>query len=244
MVNRKRARMSDSILDVFREDSWRLGDCQVIPYDRRRVDIFGTGYLLHLYNECLLSRPTDPYGVLSDVFCGMTDLSADAICSYLANKPISLLCVHTSATEFTPAGFCWPTEVIRAQSTNSAFCAFAFFRDWWGTPECTVLGMLGIAYLFESLVLTAIHGQRYATNEPAARWMRQFGAKDIGVVPYLLRSHDGGLEACTVSTLLRADFEAYTRKQLITLAGAAVTNGQVGEQPQRREPASPAIPSV
>lgn len=217
---------SESILDIFRLDDWRIGDCQVKLYDRRDVRTYGTNYLHHLYSECLRSRPTDPYGILPDLMCGFSDISADAVCSYLANKPIALLCVHTSATEFTPAGFCWPTEIIRAQSANSAFCAFTFFRPWWGTPECTVLGMLGIAYLFHTNSLTAIHGQRYATNEPAARWMRQFGARDIGIVPYLLRSHTGTLGACTVSTLLRTDFEAYTRKQLITLAGAAVSDGQ------------------
>jgi hypothetical protein len=46
-----------------------------------------------------------------------------------------------------------------------------------------------------------------------------YGAKDCGTVPYLLRTHKGGLEPCTVSALLRADFERYVGEQIRTLVG-------------------------
>jgi hypothetical protein len=223
--------MSDSILNVFSEDAYRLGDCQIIPYDRKRVDIFGTNYLHYLYAQCLLSRPTSPWGILPETFCGMSDLTSDGICSYLANKPVALLCVHTSPTEFTPAGFCWPTEIIRSPAANSAFCAFAIFRPYWGTPESTVLGMLGIAYLYVTHVLTAIHGQRYSSNVLAGRWMSNYGARDIGTIPLLLRTHKGTLESCVISTLLRGDFEQYVKRQLLTLAGETLTNGQGQHRP-------------
>jgi hypothetical protein len=232
--------MSDSILEAFKTDNYRMGDCQIIEYDRKRVDVFGTNYLHYLYSQCLLSRPASPWGILPETFCGMADLSADAIMFYLANRKISLLCVHDSPTQFTAAGFAWMTELIKSPAKSSAFCAFAFFRDFWGTPEQTVLGMLGLSYLFVSNQLTAIHGQRYATNSLAARFMQQFGAKDCGTVPYMLRTHKGELEACTVSTLLRSDFESYVRRQLITLAGASVDGKRVIEQSQRRESPSPA----
>jgi hypothetical protein len=213
---------SGSILDVFAQDQYRLGDCQVLPYDRKRVDVFGTNYLHWLYGECLRSRPTSPWGILPETFCGMADISSDGICSYLASKPIALLCVHTSPTVFTPAGFCWPTEQIRSPAINSAFCAFAIFRPWWGTPESTVLGMLGISYLYVTHALTAIHGQRYASNALAARWMTRYGARDIGTIPHLLRTHKGTLESCTISTLLRSDFEQYVKRELLILAGGGV----------------------
>jgi hypothetical protein len=211
-----------SILDVFRADSYRLGDVQVIPYDRKRVDVFGTNYLHYLYGQCLSSQPKSPYGILPNLFCGCADLSADAICSYLSNKKVLLMCIHTSPTEFTPAGFAWITELIQSPSDNSAFAAFCFFRDWWGTPESVVLGMLTISYLFVEYRLTAVLGQRYAHNEPAARYMRVYGAKDCGTVPYLLRTHKGGLEPCTVSALLRTDFESYCRSELLKLAGDGI----------------------
>lgn len=230
--------VSTSIISAFAEDHYRLGDCQIIPYDRKRIDVFGTNYLHHLYAQCLLSRPSSPYGILPDIFCGMTDLSADALCSYLANKPVILLCVHTSPTEFTPAGFAWPVELIRASSANSAFCAFTFFRPWWGTPEMTVLGMLGLAYLFAHYSLRTIMGQRYDTNVLAARFMAQYGAVDVGTIPDLLRSHHGTLEPCTVSALTRTDFELYCRKSLLTLAGVGVG---VGEGIQRGQGTNGAI---
>lgn len=230
--------MSDSILDVFATDNYRLGDVQVIPYDRKRVDVFGTNHLHWLYGKCLESRPSSPWGVLPEAFCGLTDLSADAICSYLANKQVVLLCVHTSPTEFTPAGFCWVTEIIKSPSASSAFAAFTFFRNWWRTPESIVLGMLGIAYLFRHYSLTAVLGQRYAGNAVAARFMRQYGARDCGTVPYLLRTHDGRLESCTVSVLRRTDFEQYCIRQLLTLAGEGIQNGQRADS--RNLPASAA----
>jgi hypothetical protein len=223
--------MSDSILEAFRLDNYRLGDVSVIPYDRKRHDVFGDHYLFHLYQECLNSRPNVKGGILADVFCGFADLSADAVCSYLANKPLILLCVHTSPTEFTPAGFAWPVELIKSPTANSAFCAFAFFRQYWGTPESIVLGMLGLSYFFTTLNLRTILGQRRESNILAGRYMRQFGAVDLGTIPDLLRTHDGGLENCIVSALARVDFEQYCTRQLLTLAGEGV---QHGERPEHR----------
>lgn len=226
--------MSESILDVFREDGFRLGDVAVIEYDRKRVDIYGTNYTHYLYKRSLESRPTDPYGTLPMTYCGFTDLSYDAICAYHANKsltcPIILLCVYESPTVFTPLGYCFITEHIKTPNCNSAFAAFSFFREAWGTPEQTVLGMLGLAYLFTHYDLTAIHGQRYADNRLAARFMSQYGAKDCGTVPHLLRTRKGGLEPCTVSSLLRTDFELYCAREILTLASEGIRHGQENQE--------------
>jgi len=219
--------VSDSpIIDALKLDNYRLGDLQVIPYDRTRVPVFGTNYIHYLYSQCLLSRPSSPYGVLPETFCGMADLSADAICSYLANRQVILLCKHTSLTEFTPAGFAWPTEIILSPSANSAFAAFCYFKPWWGTSESVILGMLGLAYLFSQHSLRTILGQRYTSNILAGKWMQQYGARDVGNIPDLLRTHDGGLVECTVSALTRADFELCCRRKLLALAGDSITNGQ------------------
>lgn len=232
---------STSILDVFREDQFRLGDCQVIPYDRRKIDVFGTGYLSHLYAEMLKSNPRSPYGILPNVFCGVVDLSMDAICAYLHTKPIALLCIWDSSSQFTPVGFCWPTQIVSTPVANSAFCGFTMFKQIWGTPECTVLGMLGIAYLFVTHKLRTINGQRYSSNRLAARWMKMYGERVCGTIPDLLRTHKGTLESCEISSLSRADFEQFVRRQLLTLAGETITNGQ-GEsdiQPERGQSPGP-----
>lgn len=218
--------MSDSILEVFKTDNWRMGDVSVVEYDRKRGDVFGDHYLFYLYQQCLKSRPNVKGGILPDLFCGFADISADAVCAYLANKPVILLCVHTSPTEFTPAGFAWPTELIKSPLANSAFCAFTLFKPYWGTPESTVLGMLGIAYLFTKYSLRTIMGQRLESNVLAGRWMRTFGASDVGTIPDLLRTPDGGLAGCTVSALARTDFEVYCAKQILTLAGEGIKRGQ------------------
>lgn len=229
--------MSESMLDVFREDGFRLGDVAVIEYDRRRVDIYGTNYIHYLYKRSLESRPTDPYGTLPFTYCGLTDLSFDAICAYHANKsltcPIILLCVYESPSMFTPLGYCFVTEHIKTPNCNSAFAAFSFFREAWGTPEQTVLGMLGLAYLFTHYSLTCVLGQRYSTNGLAARYMRQYGAVDCGTIPHLLRTHTGGLESCTVSALTRVDFEKYVTEQIRTLFVEGIQGGQRQHGPNR-----------
>jgi len=232
--------MGDSILEVFRADEWRLGNCQVIPYDRRKVDVFGRGYLQYLYKQCLDSRPSDPFGVLRESFCGMTDLSADTICAYLHSRPVLLLlCIHTSPTEFTPVGFAYPTMLCGApmnvaDGERSMFAGFVYFRSAWGTPELEVLGMLGLAYLFSQFRLLAVHGQRYAGHRLAARYMAKFGARDVGTIPHYMMQ-DGKLVSCTVSTLLRTDFEQYCRKSLLSLAGEGILNERqrqhTGDQP-------------
>jgi hypothetical protein len=223
--------MSDSILDTFKLDDWRLGNCQVIVYDQRKTEIFGRTYLQYLYKQCLDSRPSAPFGILPESFCGMSSLHSDSICAYLHSRPVLLLlCIHTSPTEFTPVGFAYPTMMCGAPMSvpdgeRSAFCGFVFFRSAWGTPELEVLGMLGLAYLFSQFRLLAVHGQRFVENTLAARYMARYGAKDMGVIPhYMLRS--GKLVSCAVSTLLRSDFEVYCSKQLLTLASEGVRRGE------------------
>jgi hypothetical protein len=208
-----------SILEVFRQDNWRLGDVSVIPYDRTKTSVFGDHYLYHLYQQCLLSKPKTPGGVLSQLFCGVVDLSCDAICAYLSTKKIILLCVHTSPTEFTPAGFAWITQHITSPKANAAFGAMVIFRPYYGTPESTVLGMLGLAYFFTEFKLRTILGQRLVTNVLAKKWLERYGARDIGVIPDLLLTPDGGLADCAVSALRRVDFEKYVTEQIRTLVG-------------------------
>lgn len=224
--------MADSILSVFRDDNYIFGNCQVRVYDRRRVDIFGTQYLHYLYSECINSYPNSPLGTLPDTFCGMTDLSADAICAYLHTRnPLLLLCVNNGELTFDVAGFAFPTLVFGPPANEPGercmLGGYTFFRRWWGTPESVVLGMLGLSYFFNSHpLLTAIHSQRYATNGLTARYMRQFGSEDKGTIPrFLLNSNGsngtgtgaGKLADCVISTLLREDFERYVETVLTTM---------------------------
>jgi hypothetical protein len=238
--------VSDSILEVFRADSWTLGNCSVQVYDRRKKDVYGDHYLRHLYDECLRSRPSSPFGILPESLCGFSDLTADSVCSYLAGRPaLLLLCIHTSTAEFTPVGFAYPTMICGAplsvkDGERSMFAGFIFFKSAWGTPELEVLGMLGLAYLFSQFRLLAVHGQRTISNRLAARYMARFGARDMGTIPYYMLQ-DGKLVSCTVSTLLRTDFESYTRKQLLSLAGEGILNERqrqhTGDQPSNADSA-------
>ena len=232
--------VSDSILSVFKSDDYTLGACSVRVYDRSRRDIYGDNFLYKLWCDTLnSSHPPGTSDVLKRVFCGMDDVSSDAICAYLHSRiPLLLLCVnYPSPKPFDVIGYVFPSVYLGTPKTERALLAgYCFFKPWWGTPESTVLGMLSIGYLFHELNLQALHGQRYATNVLTARYMNQFGSRDVGRIPKFIVS-EGKLQDCIVSTLLREDFEAYCERQLLSLAGEAITNGQTVD---RRGPGSPA----
>jgi hypothetical protein len=258
-----------------------LGNCRVIPYNRANQELFGDRLLNQLYDLCLQSRPSHPYGILPDAQCGMLDLSRDAITSYWYSRRITLVvygggggdgesgATSTSTSTSTStvpapaprnpaalladgseiAGFTYITTMVgvpydfsnfggpQPGGPRAALAAYAFFRPWWGSTEQHVLAMLGLAYLFHTFKLTAIHGQRNIRNALTARFMSKFGFRDTGVIPRFLMDWvppadipvRGKLVSCVVNSLLREDFEAYVTNQFrgLTLAGAGSGSGAV-----------------
>ena len=233
--------------------SYTLGNCRVLVYNRFQPDTFGDDLLSRLYDLCLLSRPTHPFGTLPETQCGMSDLTRDAMISYWASKSILLLTVipATALPATAPskrmidmlpdnsriAGFAYLPAILGAPANppgqpqpigpRSATGAYAFFRDWWGTPEIEVLAMLGLAHFFHSYHLAAIHGQRYTRNALTARFMSRFGFTDTGTLPFFLVDFPPGAEripanmqlvSCTLSTLLHEDFIAYVERELESIA--------------------------
>jgi len=219
----------DSILDVFKQDGWRFGYCSVIVYDRHREDIFGRHFLRDLYDGSAAA------GILGDLFCGMTDLSADAICGYLSTRnPLLILAVdrdYADGRAWETAGFAFPTVMVGGrlvpsvatgepprQTEKSILIGYGFLREWWGKPEITVLAMLMSAYFFVTQNLVALHGQSYPWNRLTSKFIRKFGAYESGRIPKFLDTRDGVLVDSVVSTLMREDFESYVRKTLLQIA--------------------------
>jgi hypothetical protein len=202
--------------------AYRWGDCQAILYDPVREDIFPPPYLTHLYNLCRQSGRAK-LGILEPLFCGMRDLSHNAITAYLHTLKLVVLgewrevykdyedggIFSPMVTVFHPLGFCFlSTEVARGATTASAFGAYAFFQEAWRTDQQMVLTMCGLAYLFQENGLSSLHGIRYADNKLTARWMQKFGFRDVGTLNHqLFQPSLGELVAGTVSTLAREDFE-------------------------------------
>jgi hypothetical protein len=192
--------------------AYRWGDCQAIQYDPVREDVFQPPYLLHLYNLCRSSGRAK-LGIIEPLFCGLKDLSQEGICAYLHTLKLTILgewrqdFLHDPY--FHPLGFCFLSTPPSLGATScSAFGAYAFFQEAWRTDQQYVLTLLGISYLFQENSLTYLHGIRYADNKLTARWMQKFGFRDIGTLPQqIYRQSTGELEAGTLSTLARADFE-------------------------------------
>ena len=196
--------------------AYRWGDCQAILYDPVRESVFPPPYLLTLYNLCRASGRAK-LGILEPLFCGMRDLSQEAICAYLHAQKLVILGEWRQEERedgskiafFAPLGFCFLTVLTRGKTTSSGFGAYAFFQEAWRSPQQWVLTGLGISYLLQEFGLVTLNGIRYADNKLTARWMQKFGFQDVGTLPnYMIRPSTGELTDATVSTLARAEFES------------------------------------
>lgn len=235
-------------------EDFTIGPCGVVPYVRTNLALFGNDILSRLYDLCVLSRPSHPYGILPDAMCGCVDLSRDAILAYWYTRRISLVVLTRSlypemfpesspcwdnralladGSEIigftyltniigTPANFLNQTKEAQMKGPRAAVAAYVFFRPWWGTAEQDVDMMLGLAYLFHTYNLKAIHGQRYTRNALTANYTGKFGFRDMGTIPYFLLDRRDGkdygeaqLVPCTVTTLTRDDFNTYIQNQFI-----------------------------
>lgn len=205
-----------SLLPVFKEDGYRIGNLQVFLYDRRRVDVFPPPYLTKLYNLCKTSGRRSSKGILPTFFCGMEDLSHDAITSYLSDLPIILFVEWLDQNTFKEAGFAFPVLFRGKSPERICFAAYGFFREYWGKPETATLMLLGLSFLFQEFGLKAIHGIRYQENLLTAKFMSGFGFRETGRVPrYMMQ--DGKLVPGVVTSLLREEFEAVAALHLVQL---------------------------
>jgi hypothetical protein len=211
---RTESRAAPGILQAFQQDQYRLGNLQAIGYLRTRSDVFPPGFLGTLYHRMqtgLSGKRGDSW--LRMLFCGMADVSFDAIVPYLASRPLCILGEWRGAV-FAPAGLIFPTVQLGLGDQKAAFAGYGFFREWWGTEEQKTLALLGIAFFFVELGLVALHGMRYAENSLTRNFLAGFGFKETGRIPrYMLRN--GKLVDGVASSLLREDFEAYVERQVV-----------------------------
>lgn len=204
-----------SLLLALKEVGYRIGDIQVLQYDAARVDIFQPGYVSKLY---FLGQSSGKRW-LPNLFCGMANINHDAITCYLLQRPLLVLVNWKTDTTFEEIGFIFPVFFQPLLSIRAAerqcFGAYGFFRQYWGKPEAEVVGMLGLAYMFQEWGLKAIHGVSYDTNSLTRRFLKGYGFKQTGHIPYY-QVRDGVLVNGVVTTLLRTDFEQYVESQLST----------------------------
>jgi RimJ/RimL family protein N-acetyltransferase len=233
----------DDPIQFFADRDFAWGNVQAIKYDPTNP-AFPAPYLYHLYERTRLSGRSK-LGSLPMLFCGMTNLALDPICSYLSQRPICVVGEwrrHTFLTApdpdsvdtpyFHELGYCFPAvNVIQTASTfdnpqNSVFAGYTLFGDVWGTPQQTICMYLGLAWLFHTFHLVAIHGTRYTDNHLTARFTHKFGFKDVGTIQhYMLKETGQPLVGAVVSTLTRSDFVDLTRR-LLSNVGGETTDGR------------------
>lgn len=205
---------------------FRWGQLQAIRFDASKTDLFPEKYLIHLYDLTRASGRSR-LGSLPMLFCGMTDLSCEAIVAYLRTLPLIVLGewrpyeepagdgsrVLSTSFEFHPLGYCFLATLTSSRLStdtdphNFAFGAYTFFQEAWGSSRQLVLTYLGIAALFSMFRLRVLGGSRYTSNQLTARWMRRFGFRDLAELPsFLLDSATGDTVPATFSILERVTF--------------------------------------
>ncbi len=202
-------------LKAFKEDKYRVGNCQAIEYKRNDHTIFKPGFLGELYFMLQRNRYNKRAGngILEALFCGMKDLSYDAIVAYLATRAIVCLGVWVDETTFKLAGFAFPSTLIGENDERAIFGAYGFLPEFWGTDEQEILTALGLCFLFSELNLLSIHGIRYHENAQTAKFMERFGFRDVGTIPHYMLKR-GKLVSAVVSTLSRERFEEVLAEML------------------------------
>jgi hypothetical protein len=219
----------DSVLLALKQDGFRIGDCEVMLYDRSRTDVFPPGYLTKLWQLCKDSGRRSPLGILPSLFCGMTDLSHDAITTYLATRPVIIAGIWIGPEEFKEAGIGFPSTLPvignKTGPERALFAGYGLFKEVWGRPEAEILGMLGLAYFFVQFDVTAIHGLRYPSNGLTARFTRTFGFRENGLIPRYMMQGDK-LVGAVSSTLFIEDFEQYVEQKLVRLYKDGELNGR------------------
>lgn len=214
LEDRTASREPVNVLQAFRQDEYRIGNFQAIGYLRTRTDVFPEGYLGELYKQMktgLSGKRGDSW--LRTLFCGMQDVSYDAIVSYLAGRQLVIMGEWVDG-KFEAAGFIFPTVSLGGGDQKAAFAGYGFFRKWWGTDDSEILAMLGLSFFFVELGLSCIHGMRYPDNGLTKNFLEPFGFKDVGRLPrYMLRN--GKLVDGVASSLLREDFEGYVERKLV-----------------------------
>lgn len=201
-----------SLLEVFKEDGYRVGNVQAFGYLRNNP-LFYDGYLGMLYQKMrgdrYSHRRPNGTGVLESLFFGM-DPSWDSIVSYLAKTPLIII-GEWEDENFNPGALIFRT--ISMAQGKSCMMGYTIFREHWGTKGAELFGLLGLAFAFQEFGLEAIHGMRYADNLLTKNFLAPYGFKDTGYHPRW-EVRRGRMVDTVTSCLLREDFESYLHKSL------------------------------
>jgi hypothetical protein len=169
---------------------------QVVPM-MQGTPVYKDGALSTLYYR------TREEGKVATVFCG-DDLTHDQfIIFFEKRKTLQVLCRVEENKDLKPVGYCWVDNPIGVDGARSALCGFCFFKE--GVDVSRDLGLLGMAYWFEDLMIDTIHGILLESNTPGKNYAAKLGFTDCGVVPDR-HYHNGALEGARVMYLRKPDF--------------------------------------
>ena len=96
-------------------------------------------------------------------------------------KTMQVLCHVEPNKDLKPVGYSWVGAPSGVDGARGVICGFCFFREAKRTARD--LGRLGIAYWFEDLRITILHGLILEHNTPAINYSKRLGFKEVAYAP-------------------------------------------------------------
>jgi RimJ/RimL family protein N-acetyltransferase len=174
----------------------------LIPYNKA-WPVFPDGLLGHLY---LRSKQDNLIGTVFNT----KGMEFDAFVTYMASdKVIAQIYCLQEGDQLTPIGYCFLHSVDGDDGCRLALFGFCFFREYWGRTMVRDLVWMCLDYWFHVLKVDVLYGITRKDNFLARNFSRNFGFKEIAVLPKFLYS--GGVRVDARLVLLERNL--FTRPE-------------------------------
>jgi RimJ/RimL family protein N-acetyltransferase len=149
----------------------------IVPYDKAR-SVFPPEFLGRLYFE------TKNEGLFKTVFPEWPDPTFNEFIAYLNNRPLLLYCIkQPEGKEHLVAGYGFIEESSGSPENRKASFGFMIFKKYRGTKEVRELIWECLRFWFQELSIQVLYGTSLRSNRVATNFSRQFGFKELCVLP-------------------------------------------------------------
>lgn len=160
----------------------------LVPYNEAS-GAFPDGLLGHLYLR------TKEDGLLDTVWAGVPNVHFDKFVSQLASDKVALQIYYLQGDPMIPMGYCFLYQVDGDPGARLGQFGFCFFKEYWGRKEIRDGVWLCLDYWIEVIGVDVLYGATLADNYLARNFSRNFGFREIAILPKFLRQKEGRTDA-------------------------------------------------
>jgi RimJ/RimL family protein N-acetyltransferase len=160
-------------------------DVLVFPYVEGQ-NIFPDEFLVALW------RRTKDEGLLPWCFPGLGDISLEEFIVQVRNR---WLVVASSRSLNKFLGYGWLFEVLGQPGYRKASLGFGFWKEFWGKEIIREAARKAVSWWFDNVQLQVLYGAMRHDNEPAIRFSRELGFRQIGTAPLFFSGAAGSFDA-------------------------------------------------